>query len=308
MFEILPSLRTLLIDHLATIQTLTADMSPGDTTVTVDNTSRFRTGDEIFIGSAVTGLAEWKGAAGVPFRVESIVDSFTLELNAATVAGHTVANAGYVQKAIGHQPLKRVFIGDLRRIPDFPTITIAPVSEDNDWWAIGATEHEHRVAIRIYAQTENFEGSEVLLGKYATATREILLDHIHPIVTGQTEFFPLTADLPSGGTVVSVSDTSSFEVNGTVFIRDAQPRPSSTENVIRSILSPTELELATPAEFTFLVSRQAEILKVERYLYDTRPSSINYGYVPGSGGSLLRAAEIGWFGKEVICRPGNILT
>lgn len=301
MHEILPSLKTLLVDHLATSQVLTADMAPGSSTVTIDNTSRFRSGDEVFLMSTVLGKAE-------KAVVKDIVDSFTLSLESATVPGWTVANSSFVQKAISHQPLKRVYVGDIRRIPDFPAITLASGNESNDWWAIGATEHEFHIAIRVYVQTNSFENSEILVNRYATAVREILMDHIHPIVTGKTEFFPLTADLPAGGTVVSIADTSSFEVNGTVFVRDAQPQPSSTENVIRSILSPTELELATPSQFTFLTSRQAEILKVERYLYDTRPSNISYGYVPGSGGSLLRAAEIGWFGKEVVCRAGNILT
>lgn len=301
MDEILPSLRTLLVEHLATSEVLTADMVPGSKLATIANTSRFRPGDEVFIMSAVTGVAEKN-------VVDEITDSFVLTMRDPTVPGWTVANSSIVQKAIGYQPLKRVFMGDIRRIPDFPAITIAQGNESNEWWAIGATDHEYRITIRIYVQSHVFDDAEILLAKYAKVTREILMDHIHPIINSATEFHPLTFDLPAGGTVVSVADTSTFEVNGTVFIRDAQPIPSSGENIIRSILSPTDLELATPSPFTYLVSRQAEILKVNRYLYDTRPSEISYGYVPGAGGSLLRAAEINWFGKEVICRSGNILT
>ena len=301
MHEILPSLRTLLLDHLSTSQVLTADMAAGSDIALIDNVSRYRLGDDVFLMSSSLGKAE-------KFVIKDILDSFTLKMESPTISGWTVSDSSFVQKAIGHQPLKRVYVGDIRRIPDFPAITIASTSESNEWWALGATEHEYRIAIRIYVQTNSFSESEILLGRYAKATREILLDHIHPIITDKTEFFSLTADLPAGGTVVEILDTSSFDVNGTVFIRDAQPRPSSTENVLRSILGPTNLELATPSQFSFLTSRSAEILKIERYLYDTRPSEISYGYVPGSGGSLLRAAEISWFGKEIICRPGNIVT
>lgn len=301
MHEILPSLRTLLVDHLATAEPLTADMPAGAKTVTITNTSRFRAGDEIFIMSVPLNKAE-------PARVFEVTDFETLTLFEPTVPGWTVANGSFVQKAIRHEPLKRVFLGDFQRIPDFPAITIAPTSESNEWWAIGATEHEHRVNIRVYVQTNNFEESEILLSKYARATREILLDHIHPIINDQTELFPLTADMPIGSTVVSISDTSNFRVNELVVLRDANPPPNSEENVVRTILSPTDLELATPVDKDFLVAREAEILRINRYLYDTRPSDINYGFVPGSGGSLLRAADISWFGKEVICRQGNILT
>jgi hypothetical protein len=299
--EILLSLRRLLVDHLATTEVLTADLAVGGDVVTVGNASRYRPGDEIFIMSTSVGTAE-------PLVIEDVEAWDTIRLESASQRGWTVAETSFIQKAIGHQPLKRVYVGDLNRIPDFPSITVFPVSEDNSWWALGATEHDQKVGIRIYAQTHNFERSEVLLAKYAKAVREILIDHIHPIINSRTEFFPLAADLPVGGTVVSISDTSSFSVGDMVFIRDTQPQPRSVENVIRTVLSPNQIEVSVPSRFEYLVARQAELLRVERYLYDTRPSSIRYGYVPGKGGSLLRGAEIGWYGKEVLCRSGNVAT
>lgn len=301
MEEILPSLRTLLIDHLATASTLTADMLTGTDEVKVSSTSRFRAGDEIFIMSVPLNKS-W------PTRVLEVMDFETLKLFSPTLRDWTTTDLSFVQKAISHSPLKRVYIGDFRRSPDFPYITLSPNSENNDWWALGATEHEYRVSIRIYIESDNFESSELLLSKYAKATREILIDHIHPIINESSQIFPLTIDLPQTGTIVTVADTSVFQVGEIVIIRDADPPPSHQEFNIRTILTPTEMELSLPAKYDFETSKNAEIIRLNRFLYDTRPSEINYGFVPGSGASLLRAAEINWYGKEVRCRLGNILT
>jgi hypothetical protein len=298
--EIISSLQKMLIEHLATSEALTVDMAPGAVDAKVANSSRYRPGDEVFLMSTVLNKAE-------KARVLDVVDWDTLRMEVPTVPGWTVANNSFILKAIGWAPLKRIYKTDLRRLPDFPCLTISGASESNEWITLRATDHDFRISIRVYTQTHNAEESDVLLQKYARATREILIDHIHPVINDATEFHPLTADLPANSTVVSVADTSSFAVNGVVFFRDAQPQPSD-EVEIRSILSPTELELSRPIAFTYLVARQAEVLKVNRYLYDTRPSDISYGYVPGSGGSLLRAAEIQWYGKEFRCRAGNILT
>jgi hypothetical protein len=298
MNEILTSLRSLLVDHLSTSQSLTSNTAAGSDLVYVANTSRFRAGDEAFLMSATLNKAE-------PVRIRDVIDYRTLQLFENSVPGWTTSNGSFIQKAIAHEPLRRAYIGDLKRIPDFPTITISPDSEDNEWWSLGATDHDFKLSIRVYVQTANFEESNIVLTKYAQAIREILIDHIHPIIEQQTEYFPLTADLIAGSLVVSLTDTSDFVPNQVVFIRDAEPRLSSTENIVLSILSPTELELNVPVKYDYLVVRQAEIIRVNRYLYDTRPSNISYGYVPGSGGSLLRAAEIKWYGKEVRCREGN---
>lgn len=299
MNEILTSLQTLLVDHLSTTETLTEDMVASSKEAKVGNTSRFRAGDDVFLMSTALNKAE-------KAQVFEVTDWETLTLVTATTPGWTTANNSFVQKAFGYQPLKRVYIGDLRRIPDFPTITIAPVSESNEWWSLRATEHDFKIAIRVYVQTHNFEQSNIAMTKYAQAVREILLDHIHPVISSQTEFHALTVDLPPNSTIVSIADTSDFQVNGMILLRDAQAR--SEEATIRSIPSPTELEVGKPTALEFLVARQGEVLLINRYLYDTRPSEINYGYVPGAGGSMLRAAEIQWYGKEVRCREGNLNT
>jgi len=299
--QILQALRGILIDHLAASQPLSQNMPAGSNIIRVPNTSKFRDGDEVFIMSIAGNVAYPTQIAKVNDWNELLVDPPTLKAWSASAP-----ESAFVQKAINHTFLKRVLIGDLKIIPDFPAITLEPATESNEWITLQGTTHEHRLTIRAYVLYDQFEKTNIGLAKLAKQIREVLLDHIHPQIDGFT--YPLAADLPKGGTVVTIPDTSRFVPSRVVFIRDAKPRPNSQEDMVRSVLSATQLELATPAQYDYLVGRQAELLLVNRYFYDTRASNITYGFMPGSGGSLLKAAEITWFGKEEIIRQGNIAT
>jgi len=300
MDKIQQSVRTLLMDHLAAIEPLTVNLSLGGTVVKVDNTSHYRINDEIYLISSSVGFAETS-------IIKDIPDDKTIIINPPSVRGWTVAENAYVQKAVNHQFIKRINIGDLKIIPSFPTITITATSESNEWYTLQRTMHDYKFNIRVYVLADNFERTNIFLIKLAEQIREILLDHIRPIVDGHS--YPLTADLPIGSTVVNVSDTSEFKVGGAVFLRDRNPAPHHDEAYVRKILDGTTLAIHHATQFDYLMSRNAELIRVDRLLYDTRPESINYGYVqtPG-GGPLMQAADISWFAKEMITRQGNILT
>jgi hypothetical protein len=297
--SILRSLRSLLLEHVAASQPLASDMAVGSTSINVPNTSKFRDGDDIFIMSLSGNEAE-------PNQVVRVNDWDELLVETPTLRGWTTAESAFVLKAVNHQPLKRIHIGDLRVIPDFPTITIDLTGESNEWITLRGTTHEYKFAIRAYVQYDNFEETNRGLIKLAENIREVLMDHIHPLVDGIQ--YPLLADVPKGAVIATIPDTSKFEPFRVVYLRDAKPHPSSQEDMVRSILSPTQLELATPAQHDYQVSRQAELILVNHYLYDSRPSDITYGFMPGQGGSLLKAAEITWFAKEERIRHGNVLT
>lgn len=297
MFEIAQSLRTLLIDLLSPTQPLQNNLAVGDTLILIPNTSRYRIGDQIYFLSVASNLKETALISDIP-------DDKTLVISPGTTRGWTTAENTLVIKATNNQLLAGVYIGDLKMIPSFPSITIEFENESNEWFTLRQTSHEYRFRIRIYVQDDNFETTNINLAKLATQVREILLDHIRPIIEGVP--FALLADLPAGQTIVNVADTSRFIVGGPVFIQDNNPRPSQQESYVKKILSPTALEINFPTEFDYLVSRGAQITFVKRLLYDSRPESINYGVI-NKGGTFLRAAEITWFSKEMKIREGNIL-
>jgi hypothetical protein len=67
------------------------------------------------------------------------------------------------------------------------------------------------------------------------------------------------------------------------------------------------VEIVVPTEYDYFMARGAEFILMKRYLYDTRPSKIRYGYVKKDAG-MLAGANISWYAKEELIRPGNILT
>ena len=251
------------------------------------------------IVSDLVGLAEPTKIISIPSWNHLIIDPPSIKSG-----GWIVVESPYVLKAIKHKPLKRIHIGDIKIIPSFPTITISPQDESNEWLTFLGTSHEYKLNIRIYVQADGMEHSEETLSRYSEQTREILIDHIHPIIDGVS--FPLTADLPTNSVAVNILDTSQFSPSDSVILRDAAR--NSQNAMVDSVIDDTTLQLATGCDTSYLVSRQAEIILLKKYLYDTRPSGISYGYVPGGGGSFLRASDISYFGKEFICRQGNVQT
>lgn len=331
MFQIQRSLRQLLIDHLAATQPLLVDVQAGGDVLLVANASRFRYNDDVFVLSLTSGQADdsypvitniypYTTPANLlsQFGIVSSVGGYPIRVSPALNSAWTVAESTSLQKAVNHQFLKRIYIGDFKEIPDFPAITISPSNEGNEWETLRATGHEYRFSIKSFVLADNFEEAEETLIKLTENIREILIEHIHPIIDGVS--VPLTADLPANSIVATVADSSQFRVGGIVFIRSAdvrpeQPldpyqliklRPIAQEDIVRTILSPTQIELVNPAHFDYFASRQSELVKINRYIYDSRPENIEYNYAPGTNGSFLRASEITWFAKEQIFREGNI--
>jgi len=303
MQQILETLRSLLMDHLATAQSLTSDTPVGGSFVNIPNTSRFREGDEVWMMSSGSKLEA--------NSVKEIVDDKVLLLNTPVVGHWRVNDLAYIQKVLAYAPLKRIHLGDLRQIPSFPTICLVPTGDSNDWMTLGSTTDEYKVAIRTYVLVDNFENANKTVIRYAEYIREVLTEHIRPIITG--DHYALLEDLPVGGKVIKVSSTTAFASDmvtmggSTVFLRDNMPHPSEQENYVKTVLSSTEIELDQVAEYEYKVSRGAEAIRVTRLLYDSRPESINYGYVQDNA-SLLLAAETSWWCKEQICRRGNYLS
>ena len=320
MDAVLNALRTLIIDHMAASELLVADAAVAASAVKITDTSRFRDLDEIFLiaGGASGNNAEgaqilhvgpppvapppWP-PPGTPTWPDN--DGQTLTLVSPITRGFAVSENSYVLKALGYMPLKRVQIGGMKVIPSFPTITLEPSGESNEWITLRGTSHDYRISIRTYVLDDNFEKTSLALAKMTEALRDILIDHIHPIIEGEDH--PLTADLTTGGTVVQIADTSNFMATDFVYIRDNMAYDHYNDTMIKTVLDPNFMELRGPVDADFLVSRQARLTRVRRYLYDTRPESISYGFA-GQGGSFMRASEITWFGKEWLCRPGNVLT
>lgn len=305
MNEITPALQQLLMDHLAPIQLLMANLPLGGTMVSVANSSRYRVGDDVFIASDTA--PDPSGSPGLveECRIKSIPDYNLIELAAPITRAWTMAESAYILGAVNHIPLKRVYIGNLPALADYPCITIQGKDEDEEWITLGATTHQYKYSIKAFVLADNAEMSELFLPKFCKKIREILTDHIHPIVNGVS--VPLTSDVPAGATVVSIGSTANITIPALAFIRDAKTRTPAQESTISSILSPTDVQVVMPLQYDYKVARGAEMILMSRYFYDTRASSISYGYTKKEAG-MLRGGDISYYLKEELIRLGNILT
>jgi len=309
--QILQSIRELFIQHLANNQPLLADLPAGSTVVSVRNTSRYRVGDEAFLISPTLMATDPTTGRQTPGLTERVtikrITAFNqLVLASPTTIAWNVSDNSSLLKAVNWQPLQRVYIFDLQRIPKFPAITISAKDEVPEWITLRGTSHQYNFQIRVYVLDDGSEAAELTCIKLAKQVKEILLDHIHPIIGGVAQ--PLAADLPNGSTVVNVADSSIFTPLLPVYIRDASVRPGAQEIDVSAILSPTQIELATPVMYDFFVARDAEIIQTNRYMYDTLPTDISYGHVPGEEGALMRCAQITWYCKEEVIRLGDLVT
>src|SRR3990170_3334145 len=141
MDEILTSVRTLLIDHLAAMEPLSANAPLGSLVLTVPNTSRFRVGDQAYILNRMTTTE----SQGETVQIANIPDSTSIVLTRPTSGrAWPMSENSYLQKAVNFQFIKRIHIGDLKVIPSFPTITIDPDNESNEWLTLRQTSHEYR--------------------------------------------------------------------------------------------------------------------------------------------------------------------
>ncbi len=306
MHEIMKTLQQMIMEGVAPMQLLAANAPIGSTILSVANSSRFVEKDEILLVSETSTLAG-QAFPGVTERavVKSIPDYNQIELVAPLTRGWTLAENTYIVGTVNHVALQRVYIGKLPSMAKFPCVTISPVSEDNDWMTLSATNHEYKFDINVYVMADSLENTTLFIAKLAEKVREVLINHIHPIVNGVN--YPLTADLPPGSTVVSISSTADIAIPALAFIRDAKTRIPARESIVRAILSPTNVEIVVPTQYDYLMARGAEFILMKRYLYDTRPSSIRYGFVKKEAG-MLAGASISYFAKEELIRSGNILT
>jgi hypothetical protein len=307
MNQIEKAIQQMLMDNVAPMQLLMADLPVSTTTVSVANSSRFRPGDQVLLasdtlvlpGQTTPGAVEKATIADIPdYDVIKLVDP----VNRAWLMSDT----SYILGAVNWLPLQRVYLGGLPALPKTPCITITQQNEDiPEWLTLQATKHDYRLAIKCFITADNPEAAELYLPMLAQKVREVLLDHIHPIVGGVD--YPLLVDLPVGGTVVTISDTSKIKIPSLAFIHDAKTRIPARESVVRAVLSPTQVEIVVPAEYPYLVSRGAEFVHMTRYFYDTRVTSIRYGFVQKDGG-MFKGAELSYYLNEELIRPGNVLT
>lgn len=289
---------------------LIADALTGETTISVENSFHFYSGQEVVLIDY--GYTDTSSPHYNRFEycvVKSIVDTNTIVLTTPIVDNWLVSNTSSLQKTIGHSPLytENVLFGDREVIPtDAIAITVEPVSISNEWiYLQGGLSEESRVTIMVYGQSVETEEGMRILSKYSKAVYDLLNGSLHLNINDYQ--VPLVRDISIGDDRFYICDTPENRENFVVSTNGEQycfqdnetPKCGRFEIITRTIIG-CEICLVTDTLFdsSFLLSDFAVASKMNRYFYDTRVDSVTFGVVQ-KGSAILRAAELSWFGKEV---------
>jgi hypothetical protein len=289
---------------------LTADVMPGDTTISVINSFHFKKNQEIILID--WGYNDPDSPHYQKFEyavVKSVQDTKTITLKTPVISTWLLADKSFIQKTIGHSPLytQNVLYGDREVIPtDEIAITVEPVSLSNEWiYLQGGLSEENRITLYVYGQEVKTEDGMRILNKYTEALYQLLNDSMHFNINDEQA--PLVGDVIVGDTQVCVAnteenrDTFVLSDNGEQYSFQDNLTPRCNQYCVTDITfedCKMCLTLNRPIEDDFTMDEFAVITKYNRYVYDSRVDNVTWGQTQ-KGSSVLRAAELSWFGKEV---------
>ena len=199
---------------------LTQDALAGDTVLHVDNSLRFKYGDEIvlFDNDAVFQPGQ-NTYEGIELHTVASDPETTSEIILSRPLGrtYTTSTNGRIMKAIRGAILleKDVLYGDREVIPfNQVAICVEPDSVTGDWVALRLLSNEFRISIMVYVKPRGGSSDEDISSgqewaarvchAYASELYGMFLDDIH--IDINVEEAPLVADAAAGDSWVYISD------------------------------------------------------------------------------------------------------
>lgn len=290
--QILEAVRRVVYRWVNTSSPLIADISTGDTTLSVESAVRFQVGDEISIYDPSTSRGETN------LFVSEIVDNNTIELTSPILAteddGYGPGQGSIAIKTWGGSFIQGIYLGDPEVIPLYPAITIMGDSKDSSWQALGLTKENYAFTITIMLQKDNAEDSYRHLVRLTKAVEIGLKRNIYPLV-GNYVTANTTADIAIDDLFIQVADTSDFYVDQVIILENVY---RAEELRVKCVVDSTTLQIYVPIANPYLVSEDTKIIGITRFIYNSWPATITYGFK--HKGSLLHASQIKWFAWEAL--------
>ena len=286
MIEFLESLRRTIYRWVNTTTTLTADAAYGATTISVTSSKRFRVGDEVALHD---------GTNGEPgLRISEIPDERTVVLESPirVITGWRVSANAMLTKTYDGQFIQAIYIGEPDVIPRYPAITILGQGRSSEWFTLGTTKERYKAQIVVYAENDNHEASYRMVMQVANIIQLGLKKNIFPLI-GPYDVVSTTADIEGGDEFIKVSDSSVFACEDKILVENLY---QAEELRIAAIPDSTTLQVWPNPYNDYLTSDQTKIIRLSRFVYNSWPSEINYGFK--YKGTLLHAASIDWFAEE----------
>ena len=275
---------------------LVSDIAAGTSILQVDNTLHFNDAQAVMLMDTDPAHPDQYNT------VLQKLDTNTIQLLNPAQTNFTVASNAVLQKAIGNVPLaqNRVLFGDREVIPgDGVTITVDPQTlNGTEWmWLQGGLSVTHNLVITVYMKMDINDNAIRTTTKYGDYIFNLLVHNIHLDILNQ-EWYVLQ-DMFFGDDTVYLNNTDGVNVGGDVARYELQDNNhAEIDFMVRQILSgPDRVVLSRGVGDTFRVSDKLLFRKRIRYLWNSLPPEIEYGYIQ-KGADLFKAAKVTWWGKE----------
>ena len=294
--QVTDSMIYLLQKNVGARTVLASDVSAGGSILQVDNTLHFEDSESVMLMD--TDPAH-------PDQYNTIlqkIDTNTIQLVNPVQTNFTTASSAVLQKAIGNVPLaeNRVLFGDREVIPgDGVTITVDPqVLNDVQWmWLQGGLSVTYNLVITVYMKMDINDNAIRTTTKYGDFIFKLLVHNIHTDILNQEWY--VTQDMFFGDNVVYLNNTDGVDVGGDVARYELQDNNhAEIDFKVTEVLSgPPRAVLNRQIAETFRVSDKLLFRKRIRYMWNTLPPEVEYGYIQ-KGADLFKAAKITWWGRE----------
>ena len=281
---ILDSVRRIIARWVSTQTALTVNAEPGDTILTVNTSNRFRENDEVIIRNSTQGET--------PVYVDSIIDETHIQISDPVRFRWEVGDNSILEKMFNQNMVQGVYLGDPDVIPRYPAITVTALNRSSEWLTLDSTQETYNIQIGIYVRDSNQEGAYRFLLQMVDTIQKGLKQNIYPLV-GPYNTTTLKADIAATDTFIKVNDISLFEKGSRINIED---RWKVGEFMVQSVVDFETLQLDRPACYSWNVSDNAQIIKLDRFFFNSWPATIDYGKI--FKGTMLKAATIDWFAWE----------
>lgn len=296
MFEILRAIKNIIERYIVNKTPLRSSVSSGSSSISVQSTRRFCTGDVIVIYHKESDDAQTEGEV---HTVTEVPDRYTLTIDTPLVSNYTVTNS-FVEKMIGFSDgtetfLDAVYIGDPEVIPRYPAITVNARTRSEDWLTLESTKRDFDIDITVYVLAADYESQYELMCLYAQSIENALFRSLYPLVEPY-DYTILTQDVLPSDTIIQVEDVAFAECGGGFIFLESYDFLKS--NQIYENLGGGTIRLSLPAGASF--SAGDKLIRPKRHIYNSIPASTSYGNSFKS--TMLKSAVISYKCSEEVLR------
>jgi len=286
MEEILDGVRRIVSRWTITSAPLITNASAGDSIIEVRPSIRFRIGDEVTILTPIRGENN--------LIVKSIIDKSHIEFTRPIIYNFDLNENPVLYKTLNGLFVQGIYLGDPLNIPMYPAITVNGTNRNSEWLTLDSTKETYSVQINVYVEDSSMEAGYRFLLKITDTIQKGLKRNIYPLVSPYSTTI-LTSNAIQNDEFIKVADSSIFQSNISQRVLLEDPYKIQELNII-NVIDANTIQVFPSICDTYLVSDGAHAISVERFIFNSWPKDINYGFVHKD--TLLKASTIDWFAWE----------